>query len=128
MQKKYVCFLTLFLVYVAGSVHAEEAKSNQAVGTMSRIAMDMNHRPDSSARSQLEKIAGNEQNDASTRTLAQIMLNMNHRVSGQDKGQLEKIINDPAASKDEKALAQVLMDFNHQANAQQKQQLFTTLD
>lgn len=97
------------------------AATSDAVKTIAKIILTLNHHPSDGEKTQLKTIAtsGSEQE----KVLAGAMINLEHKVTDGDKKALEKLKSDEYATAEIKDLAVIMLSLNHTPSDADKKKL-----
>lgn len=97
------------------------AASSEAVKTIAKMLLTLNHHPSDGDKTQLKTIAtsGSEQE----KVLAGAMINLDHKVTDADKKALEKLKSDEYATSEVKDLASIMLSLNHTPSDADKKKL-----
>lgn len=123
MKTRKITFAALAasILFVTTSPSLVSAAATDAVKTMAKIILNLNHYPSDSEKTQLKTIAtsGSEQE----KVLAGAMINLQHKVADGDKKALEQLKSDEYSSPEVKDLAGILLSLNHQPSDADKKKL-----
>ena len=125
---KLTKFLSMISVITALSFSQVVAASGEhggghAISEMSKIMMDLNHRPDSGGKRVLRDIVNGSDASENEKFMARVMLNLDHRASASEKARLREIVNDQDATEHERQLADILLRLNHKPSRSDKAKL-----
>jgi len=123
MKASYPLILILLLA-VSLTLHAQPAeKPTQAIQTMAKVLMSLNHFPSATEKELLRKIRSNSNTTPAEADIAQALINLQHSASRHDKTKLLDIINDKSQSVHARTLARIIRDLNHKPSAEDKLEL-----
>lgn len=118
---KLMGFVFMALVFQY-SIAFAGAESN-AVKTMAKIVLGLNHHPSGSEMKVLQKITKSDSANKHEIVLANVLMNLEHKASSADKKQLKKILDDKSASHGEHDIANILIGLNHKPSGGDKKKL-----
>lgn len=104
--------LALSLCLASGTAIA----GSEAIQTMARITMNMNHFPSDADKAVLKQIIDSDDASEDEADIAMVISNIEHTIREKDIERLEDIIADDSAEDDVRELARILLRVNHKAN------------
>lgn len=113
-----VIALTMLTV---GLAHAE----SDAIETMAKITMNLNHFPSDDDKAALEAIVDSDESSEEEAAIAMALTNLQHKVTEADAERLTAIVEDPESDASARELAGIVLKINHAASADDKAVLAT---
>ncbi len=104
------------MLLCAGVVHAE----SDAIRTMARITMSLNHYPSDEDKAALKAIVDSDDSSEEEASIAMALSNMQHKVSEKDAERLADIVDDETSDAAARQLAGILLGINHAPGADDK--------
>lgn len=98
---------------------------SDAIPTMARIVVELNHFPSAEQKEALAAIKQNENNSEATQVIADAIFNIEHKAKPEDVVALKELAGNASVSEAEKQLAMIVMEINHVASPEAKQKLET---
>ena len=118
-MKKFALVLTgisITLLCPTGVVLA----ADDAIQTMARITMSLNHFPSDDDKAALKGIIESDDSTDEEADIAMAIANMEHKVLEKDTERLTDIINDDSAGADVRKLAGIVLRINHAPSDEDK--------
>ena len=121
MKRVVVAFagLGVALLFNAGVVNAE----TEAVRTMAKIAMKLNHFPTDEDKAVLKTIIDSDDSSEEEAAIAMAISNMEHQVKSADAQRLADIVDDDLSGDAARKLAGIVLGINHMASDEARAEL-----
>ena len=91
-----------------------------AIGTLARITMNLNHYPSDADKETLNAIIESDESSDDEVTIAMAILNMQHTVGAGDAQRLDELVTDDMVDESVRTLAGILMHINHSPSDEDK--------
>jgi hypothetical protein len=102
--------------------------ADDAIGTLARITMSLNHYPSDADKEELNAIIESDETTDEEVTIALAILNMQHTVGAGDAQRLDQLVADDMVEESVKTLAGILLHLNHTPSDEDKALLSALLD
>lgn len=113
----------VFVALIFEHSFAFAGPESDAVKTMAKIVLRLNHHPSGPEMEVLRKITKSESASKHETVLAGVLMNLEHKASSADKKKLKKILNDKSASHGVHDIASILIGFHHKPSGGDKQKM-----
>jgi len=112
---------TLVALSLGGIALAE----SEAISTMAKITMNLNHFPSDEDKKVLEGIVNSDDSSEAEASIAMALSNLQHKVSEADARRLQDIVDDESSDAAARQLARIVLGINHSASDENKAALAT---
>ena len=102
--------------------------ADDAIGTLARITMSLNHYPSDADKEELNAIIESDETTDEEVTIALAILNMQYTVGAGDAQRLDQLVADDMVEESVKTLAGILLHLNHTPSDEDKALLSALLD
>jgi inactivated superfamily I helicase len=121
-MKKFVLILTGIGITLLCSTGIALA-GDEAIQTMARITMSLNHYPSDDDKVALKGILDNDDNSEEATDIAMALSNFEHKILEKDTDRLSDIISDDSTDAGARKLATILLRVNHSPSDEDKTEL-----
>ena len=94
--------------------------ADDAIGTLARITMSLNHYPSDADKEELNAIIESDETTDEEVTIAMAILNMQHTVGAGDAQRLDQLVADDLVEESVRRLAEILLHLNHTPSDEDK--------